>query len=157
GLRLLAGGIGFEQALFLLVIAPEFYLPLRNLGAKYHAGTEGKAAAERIFAVLDQPLTPNPSPPHAGREEKEIPQIGRIRFEDVHFAYGDRPALDGLTFTIEPRQRVALVGASGSGKSTTANLLLRFIAPTSGQILIDGMDLQAIPVEVWREQIGWVS
>ncbi|HVU13261.1 MAG TPA: thiol reductant ABC exporter subunit CydD [Phototrophicaceae bacterium] len=167
GLRLLAGGIGFEQALFLLVIAPEFYLPLRNLGAKYHAGTEGKAAAERIFAVLDvQALTPDPSPTQAGRGEKNRAQDlaplnalpdAPIRFEDVRFAYGDRLALDGLTFTIEAGQRVALVGASGSGKSTTANLLLRFSAPASGRILIDGVDLQMIPAEAWRKRIGWVS
>ncbi len=153
GLRLLAGGIGFEQALFLLVIAPEFYLPLRNLGAKYHAGTEGKAAAERIFEVLDTPI-PNTV---GARYIVPLHDKVRIHFDDVHFAYDDRPVLDRLRFTIEPGQRVALVGASGSGKSTTANLLLRFIAPTSGRILIGATDLQTISSEAWRAQIGWVS
>ncbi|MEO8392394.1 MAG: ABC transporter ATP-binding protein/permease [Chloroflexota bacterium] len=184
GVRLIEGGIGFEQALFLLVIAPEFYQPLRTLGAKFHAGTEGKAAAERIFAVLDEP----PAIAVWGGDERAI-QDGKMRivFDNVRFSYGtsdgsetgaltggqghsdrrsrtfeqavggDRTALDGLSFTMEPGQRVALVGASGSGKSTTANLLLRLIAPERGRILIDGVDLQTIPAEAWRAQIGWVS
>jgi len=151
GLRLLAGGIGFEQALFLLVIAPEFYLPLRALGAKFHAGTEGKAAAERLFAVLDMPISVE------ARHVVPLPSNLDIRFEDLHYAYGDRPALDGLSFALEAGQRVALVGASGSGKSTTAALLLRFIAPDSGRIRVGDLDLQAIPPDEWRARIGWVS
>ena len=188
GVRLIEGSLGFEQALFLLVIAPEFYQPLRTLGAKYHAGTEGKAAAERIFAVLDaQEMMVSSEDDKLTIQPLEM----RIVFDDVRFSYGSvdgsetggftggqghsdrqseattqavggkktslRRGLDGLSFTIEPGQRVALVGASGSGKSTTANLLLRLIAPESGRILIDGVDLQTIPAEVWREQIGWVS
>ena len=176
GLRLLHGGIGFEGALFLLVIAPEFYLPLRALGAKFHAGTEGKAAAERVFAVLDTPLpTAEPYSPLStnptvgwtrgvGGEVSTSPLStqwrgvgGEVAFSNVHFAYGDRPALNGLSFTLAAGQRVALVGASGSGKSTTANLLLRFISPDSGLIRVGGVDLQAVPADEWRAQLGWVS
>ncbi len=173
GVRLLNGGIGFQQALFLLVIAPEFYMPLRTLGAKFHTGTEGKAAAARIFEVLDTDvfLTPTNfqfalSPTQVGRGEHVGVQLNaptpaaleRIRFEDVHFAYEEgRAALAGLSFEIAAGQRVALVGASGSGKSSTANLLLRFIAPQSGRVMIGSTDLQTISPEIWRQQIAWVA
>jgi ATP-binding cassette subfamily C protein CydD len=154
GVRLLNGSIGFEQALFLLVIAPEFYLPLRALGAKFHNATEGKAAAERLFAVLDTPL-PGRTAIHA----LPVPTVLHIRFEAVSLAYenGKRPALNNISFEIKPGQRVALVGASGGGKTTIANLLLRFIQPDSGQITIGGTDLAHIPAEPWREKIAWVS
>jgi thiol reductant ABC exporter CydD subunit len=184
GVRLIHGGIGFHEALFLLVIAPEFYQPLRTLGTEFHAGTEGKAAAARVFAVLDaqgtlhtppasEIATPSFSPlPACVGEGKDEPSFGSsgvrggsppaqpdspITFAAVHFAYADRLALNGLTFTLKPGQRMALVGASGSGKSTAANLLLRFITPQSGRITVGGADLQSIPPDVWRSQIGWVA
>jgi ATP-binding cassette subfamily C protein CydD len=153
GLRLLNGSLHFEQALFLLVIAPEYYLPLRALGAKFHAGTESTAAAARIYAVLETPLPGRPA------ASTDIPSVINIRFEDVSFAYDDgaRPALNGVTLDILAGQRVALVGASGGGKSTVAALLLKFTVPDKGKITIDGMDLAGLDAAVWRRQIGWVS
>ncbi len=154
GVRLVNAGIAFEQALFLLIIAPEFYLPLRALGAKFHNATEGKAAAERLYDVLDTPLPVEPL-----ESPLPVPSTMHIRFEAISFAYDDgaRPVLKQLSFTIQPGQLIALVGTSGSGKTTIANLLLRFIQPSAGQITIGGSDLAHIPVEAWREQIGWVS
>jgi ATP-binding cassette subfamily C protein CydD len=154
GVRLLHGGIGFEQALFLLVIAPEFYLPLRALGAKFHNATEGKAAAECLFEVLDMPLPGRPD-----THTLPVPTVLCIRFEAVTLAYenGTRPALNNISLEIKPGQLVALVGASGGGKTTIANLLLRFVQPDSGQITIGGTDLAHIPAEPWREKIAWVS
>ncbi|MBZ0277709.1 MAG: thiol reductant ABC exporter subunit CydD [Anaerolineae bacterium] len=154
GVRLLNGGIGFEQALFLLVIAPEFYLPLRALGAKFHNATEGKAAAERLFTVLDTSPTGTPA-----ADTLPIPDGLHIRFEGVSVAYAadTHPALNGISFAIRQGQVVALVGASGSGKTTIANLLLRFVQPDSGQITVGDSDLTHIPAGQWRERIGWVS
>lgn len=154
GVRLLNGGIGFEQALFLLVIAPEFYLPLRALGAKFHNATEGKAAAERLYAVLDTPL-----PDKTNADALPVPSALHIRFEGVSLAYADdtRPALKDVSFEIEPGQRVALVGASGGGKTSIAALLLRFVQPDSGHITVDGGDLARISTGAWREHIAWVS
>src|SRR5690606_12130189 len=107
GVRLLHGGIGFEQALFLLVIAPEFYLPLRALGAKFHSATESKSAAERLFEVLDM-TAPTPLP----TETQAVPNHLHIRFDNVMAAYeqGARPALNGVSFDIKPGEHVALVG-----------------------------------------------
>ncbi|XWX03453.1 thiol reductant ABC exporter subunit CydD [Aggregatilineales bacterium SYSU G02658] len=150
GVRLLYGGLLFEHALFLLVVAPEFYMPLRTLGARFHSGTEGAAVAERLYQVLDTP------PPAAAAQP--VPDWQSIAFEGVHFAYTpDRPALSGATLTIQRGQHVALVGPSGGGKSTLAALLLRFIAPTQGQITLDGRPLEQIDVEAWRGQLAWVS
>jgi ATP-binding cassette subfamily C protein CydD len=165
GLRLLYGGITFENALFLLVIAPEFYQPLRTLGARFHAGTESAAAAAHIYAVLAaRPPALALSAPHPSLAENPPPaaddgafRAADIRFEDVFFAYeGGRPALNGLSLTIEAGQRVALVGPSGGGKSTTAALLLRFISPASGQIRVGGVNLADIPAAVWRQSVAWV-
>ncbi|MFW5690856.1 MAG: thiol reductant ABC exporter subunit CydD [Chloroflexota bacterium] len=153
GLRLLYGGIDFEPALFLLVVAPDYYLPLRQLGAQFHSGTEGAAAAKRIFAVLQatapqaglNPSAAVPAPPYD------------VRFEDVRFAYGeDRPALKGVSLTLTRGQRVALVGPSGGGKSTLAALLLRFIEPDDGVLYAGDVPLHTIDAPAWREQVAWV-
>jgi ATP-binding cassette subfamily C protein CydD len=154
GVRLLHGGIGFDQALFLLIIAPEFYLPLRALGAKFHNATEGKAAADRLFEVLDTPV-----PYQINTDPISIPTSLHIRFESVSVAYdqGTRPALKNISFEIRPGQHVALVGPTGSGKTTIANMLLGFLQPDSGRVTIDGHDLASLSVEKWREHIAWVS
>ncbi len=154
GVRLINTGISFEQALFLLVIAPEFYLPLRALGAKFHNATEGKAAAERLFDVLDD------SQQIEGSEKSiAVPQKMLIRFEDVTLTYDSAtaPTLRNVSFEIKPNQWVVIVGVSGSGKTTITNLLLRFLQPDAGRIVIDGMNLSSISIEQWREQIAWVS
>jgi len=155
GLRLVYGRIPFEQALFLLLLAPEFYLPLRLLGSHFHAGLAGVSAARRIFEVLDTPL-----PQIRSREKNYLPPdlIFQINFKDVHFAFddGDRPALTGVSFALRHGERLALVGPSGAGKSTVANLLLRFIEPDRGQIMVNGVSLGQIPVEEWRKHIALV-
>lgn len=155
GLRLLYGRMVFEDAFFVLILAPEFYLPLRMLGTRFHAGMSGVAAAARIFDVLETPL-PDCGPPAPRRAIPQPPFT--LRFQDVHYAYesGERPALNGISFMIEAGQRVALVGPSGAGKSTVAQLLLRFLAPTAGQITVNGTDLCAIAPDEWRRQVAWV-
>lgn len=155
GLRLLYGRLLFEQALFLLIIAPEFYLPLRRLGAKFHAGRDGAAAAERIYALLNTPAETAGGP--AG-----VPDFDTIEFEgvSVSFAGGERPALKEFSLAIHRGEHVALVGASGSGKSTVANLLLRFLAPDAGRIFLTDASGRSLLNEVdagqWRALIGWV-
>ncbi len=150
GVRLLYGQLQFEQAFFVLLVAPDFYLPLRLLGTRFHAGMTGIAAAERLFQILDTPATPV-ARFKSGKLTRQL--APRITFHNVAFTYpASRTALDDVSFTIEPGQRIALVGATGAGKTTIAHLLLRFIAPTRGQILCDGVPLATTP----HGQIAWV-
>lgn len=157
GLRLLYDRMVFEQAFFVLILAPEFYMPLRLLGTRFHAGMSGTAAARRIFEVLDTPLLATRS----GPSKQGLPPDLRcaVRFDDVHFAYsgGQRPALNGVSFAIAPGQKVALVGPSGAGKSTIAQLLLRFIDPDRGSITVDGFPLADFDAGAWRTRVAWVS
>lgn len=157
GLRLLYGTLQFEQALFVLVLAPDFYLPLRLLGTRFHAGMAGVAAAGRIFEILET-TDGRPQTTDDGRLIAVCGPWSAVRFSDVHFAYddGQRSALNGVSFEIRVGQRVALIGATGAGKSTVASLLLRFIEPQRGEIVIDDAPLRDISLQVWREQIAWV-
>jgi ATP-binding cassette subfamily C protein CydD len=169
GLRLLYGGLSFQQGFFVLLLAPEFYLPLRMLGARFHAGMQGVAAAQRIFEVLETPvpdgvdgLSEEPAAVPTGEVRREAislpPARFDLRFSDVHYAYddGQRPALNGLSFDLPHGESVALVGPSGAGKSTVAYLLLRFIEPDQGTITVGGRPLHAMPAAAWREQVAWV-
>jgi ATP-binding cassette subfamily C protein CydD len=156
GLRLLYGHLSFEQGFFVLLLAPEFYLPLRMLGTRFHAGMAGVAAAQRIFEVLEVPA-PLPS---ASRKvaRADLPARFDIRFSSIHYAYEDglRPALRGLSFQIDHGEKVALVGPSGAGKSTVAYLLLRFLEPDRGTIAVSGLPLADLAPSLWREQVAWV-
>jgi ATP-binding cassette subfamily C protein CydD len=156
GLRLLYSRMAFDEAFFILILAPEFYLPLRMLGTRFHAGMSGASAARRIFEVLET-LPPECGPAIVGAGWKTRPgHQPAIRFDDVHYAYGDRPALSGISFTIQPGHKTALVGPSGAGKSTVVQLLLRFIAPAAGEIRIGDSDLCDLHPDAWRRQIAWV-
>ena len=157
GLRLLYGKIGFEQAFFILLIAPEFYLPLRTLGLRFHAGLSGMTAAKQIFEILD---VPEPSVFAAVDEPKrtEEPKSVLVEFKNVTYAYPLRslPAVNDIQFSLWRGKLTALAGASGAGKSTLASLLLRFITAQSGTIEFEGQPLFSIPLSEWRKQTAWV-
>jgi ATP-binding cassette subfamily C protein CydD len=145
--------IGFFTGFFVLLLAPEFYSPLRNLGTHYHGRMEAVAAAERLIAILDTPLPAVPAHPKALSHDGPP----GIVFDDVHFSYEPgRPALAGLSLRIEPGERVALVGPSGAGKTTIASLLLGFARPDRGRILVDGVDLNTLDLHDWRRRLAWL-
>lgn len=154
GVRLLSDNISFFSAFFVLLLVPEFYRPLRDLGADRHAAMEGKSAAERIFAILDEPL-PVRLPEHPANLS-----AGSVAIElsGVCFRYpeAEQPAVADVSLRLEPGTRTALVGASGSGKSTIVNLLLRFLDPSEGQISANGIPLSELSLDLWREQVALV-
>jgi len=153
GFRLLYARMEFREAFFLLILAPEFYMPLRMLGARFHAGMSGTTAAKRIFQILDIPITR--SDDFSRQSATEVATtLESIKFENVSFTYPDEttPALENVNLQINAGQNIALVGASGAGKSTLVNLLLGFIHPTSGQIITHPSSREAI----LYPSISWV-
>jgi ATP-binding cassette, subfamily C, bacterial CydCD len=135
GFRLLYSRMEFLQAFFILVLAPEFYLPLRMLGARFHAGMSGTTAAKRIYEILDTPL-PVKSELESTDSPLQSEGVSSIVFKDVTYTYPNEttPALENINLTIQAGQQIALVGKTGAGKSTLASLLLGFIQPSTGQL-----------------------
>lgn len=157
GLRLLYGHMLFQPAFFVLILAPEFYLPLRLLGQRFHAGATGAAGARRIAAVLDlKPVAHGEISQSVGHPPGE--KISRIQITGVKFAYPERSetALENLDLVLRAGEITALVGESGTGKSTLVQLLLGFLRLQEGRILIDGRDLAALDPVVWRQRVAWV-
>ena len=156
GMRLWAGVISFEPAFLVLLLAPEFYRPLRELGTHRHAGMEGKAAAERIFEILDTPVPVSPGEP--GAAARPTGRLLSIEFNGVSYTYpgSTRPALSGVNLTLPAGTCTAIVGRSGAGKSTLVNLVMRFVDPESGQIVANGLSITNLSVETWRENLALV-
>ncbi|MFD7685843.1 thiol reductant ABC exporter subunit CydD [Streptomyces sp. NPDC059781] len=149
GMRLVYGELDLYTGLIVLILAPEAYLPLRQVGAQYHAAAEGLGAAEDIFSVLE---TPVPAPGTAA-----VP-TGALAFEDVTVRHPGRStdAVTGVSFTVAPGETVALVGPSGAGKSTLLNVLLGFVRPTGGRVRIGGADLAGLDLAEWHGRVAWV-
>jgi ATP-binding cassette, subfamily C, bacterial CydD len=153
GFRLYWGEMDFMHGLFVLLLAPEFYLPLRNMGAQYHARMEAIGAAERIVEILDTPVA------EASGKVTSVAELRQtdIRFEAVSFRYPDgRQAVQDIDLVIRPGETLALVGASGAGKTTLINLLMGFLQPQGGRIRVGCVPLQDIAPEAWRGQLAWL-
>jgi ATP-binding cassette subfamily C protein CydD len=143
----------FLPGFFVLLLAPEFYRPLRNMGSSYHARMEAIGAAEQIVRLL---ATEAPTPAAPKAETAPEPAL-TIRFEQVDFAYQPgEPILTGIDFTLAPGERLALVGPSGAGKTTISQLLLGFLVPSRGAIRIGGTDLRDLPPAAWLARIAWL-
>lgn len=152
GFRLLWGNVDFDNAYLVLLLAPEFYLPLRRMGAHYHARMEAIGAAEKIAALLSEERHY-----HTGTK-RPAPRAPRITFNHVCFSYQDGiPVLDDVSFTIESGEKWAIIGPTGCGKSTILGLLLGFLTPQSGSIHINDVPLNEIALQEWWKTIGWVA
>ncbi|MGW6400139.1 thiol reductant ABC exporter subunit CydD [Streptomyces sp. NPDC055134] len=150
GMRLVHGDMDLYVGLVILVLAPEAYLPLRQVGAQYHAAAEGLAAAEEIFAVLETPVPPS----GAGA----VPAATGIAFDGVTVRYPGRStdAVSEADFEVAPGETVALVGPSGVGKSTLLSAALGFVRPDAGRVLVGGADLAGLDREAWHARVAWV-
>ncbi|MGA5794776.1 thiol reductant ABC exporter subunit CydD [Streptomyces cellulosae] len=149
GMRLVHGDLDLYTGLLILILAPEAYLPLRQVGTQYHAAAEGLGAAEEIFTVLETPV------PAAGKGA--VPQ-GALAFENVTVRYPGRAAdaVTEVSFTVTPGETVALVGPSGSGKSTLLSTALGFVRPDAGRVTVGGADLAGLDLAEWRRRVAWV-
>lgn len=158
GLRLAAGELSLEVGLFALILAPEAYLPLRRLGAEFHASEEGVTAAAAAFALIDaRPL------PALGQAPAPVP-LGELRVEGVSVDQPGRGILAPAeaSFSIRPGEMVALTGPSGAGKSTLLEVILGTLVPTAGRVIVTGRDGVAHDVsdldrDAWRSQVAWVA
>jgi ATP-binding cassette, subfamily C, bacterial CydD len=156
GLRLLAGQMDLGTGLLVLLLAPEAYLPVRALGARFHAGVEGVAVAERCFELLDTAAERRSETAPGGGAP--IPERATLRLDRVAVRHPgrDEPALESLSLSVAPGERLALVGPSGAGKSTVLLLLLGLVRPTVGRVLAGHVDLDDLDLEAWRRRIAWV-
>ncbi|WP_338495098.1 thiol reductant ABC exporter subunit CydD [Streptomyces sp. SJL17-4] len=151
GMRLVHGELDLYTGLVILILAPEAYLPLRQVGAQFHAAAEGLAAAEEIFDVLEEPVRDGGANP--------APDSVRLELEGVTVRHSGRtePSLDALSLTVEPGETVALVGPSGAGKSTLLDVVLGFAVPEEGgSVRVGGEPLASLDPEAWRSRIAWV-
>ena len=169
GLRLLAGHLGYQTALLVLLLTPEAYLPLRAVGLHFHSSMEGAAAAGRVCDIIETaPASPGSAESGVrgarGAGGPATPDLQcDLRYDDiildaVSLAYPgrDRPALAEVSLRIRPGDRVAIMGPNGAGKSSLLSLLLRFTEPTGGRITAGGVDVARVDLDNWRRQVTWV-
>jgi thiol reductant ABC exporter CydD subunit len=153
GLRLMGGHLGLRTALMVLVLAPEAYLPLRQLGANYHASAEGVAAARQVFDVLEMPR-----PAHGHGSDVPDPAVSSIEIDGLRVQYPGRtrPALDGISIAVAPGEVLAITGPSGCGKSTLLAVMLGFLSAHAGSVRVGDVDLAELDPEAWRTQVSWM-
>ena len=155
GVRVISGNMPFEVAFLVLLLTPEFYKPLRELGVHRHAGMEGSAAADRIFEILSTSgasATGFRDPWNRLRTKypsSSPASVTRIR-------ESEEAALSDLSLALPAGTRTALVGRSGAGKSTLVNLLMRFVDPDAGTIRANGVEITDLPAESWRKNLALV-
>ncbi|WP_206796394.1 thiol reductant ABC exporter subunit CydD [Amycolatopsis sp. MtRt-6] len=150
GLRLLAGELDLQTALVVLILAPEVYLPLRAVGARFHDSAEGLAAAEEIIALAD--TLSDDTGTHT------VPDLTRValRCEDVTVEGRSGPILDRFSFQVPAGEIVGVTGPSGAGKSTLLDILLGWRRPDRGRVLLGDVDLAGIGRATWHRHLAWV-
>ena len=155
--------LSFQSGLFILLLAPEFFAPLRGYAAAYHERAAGLAAEQKLSELYrdigqQAGLQDNsPAPVQTAGTVAKVECAPSIEFAKVGLTLGARPILSDLTFLIEPREHVLLTGPSGAGKTTILDCLLGLHRPQTGSILIDGRNLDTFELESWRHSIAWIG
>jgi ATP-binding cassette, subfamily C, bacterial CydD len=154
GIRLIEGMMVFQTGLFVLLLAPEFYLPFRTLGLHHHAGMEGSAAASDIFNITGKIIRNDTNRNKPFISGKEI----SIVCENIHYTYPEtrQHVLKGLQCHIQPGTLTAVVGPTGTGKTTFAHLLLGYLQPDSGRFLINNMPMNEMDMDQWQQNVAYV-
>ena len=153
GVSLVYGEVEFLPAFFILLLAPDFYAPLRQLGAAFHTGLSGKVS---LIAVQEY-LTSSTEVVRTGQETLKRP-IQTLEFRDVAYEYEENHVgLETFTGVLKRGCSYMLVGESGAGKTTISNVLMQLLTPTTGQVTVDGYDLQTLDSQWYHEQIAYLS
>ncbi len=149
----LAAGVGFGTLVAFIEYMNKFFIPVRDFSTKYAVMQSAITAAERVFAILAmEPVISSPAEPASAPEPR-----GEIEFDRVSFSYVEgEPVIRDLSFKLRPGEHVAIVGATGSGKTTVTKLIGRFYDVDSGRILIDGVDVRSWPLDTLRRRLGVV-
>ncbi|WP_233116770.1 ABC transporter ATP-binding protein/permease [Aggregatibacter actinomycetemcomitans] len=147
------GNLSIFGVVLFILLASEFFIPLRLLGSFFHVAMNGKAASEKIFTLLDTPVEENKS-----AVDFPVKNEVTVQINDLHFAYSEeKPAINGLTLSIQPKQLTVFVGKSGCGKSTLVSLLMGFYQAQQGEILFNGIDIKQINRHSLYRHISLVS
>ncbi|WP_233118771.1 ABC transporter ATP-binding protein/permease [Aggregatibacter actinomycetemcomitans] len=147
------GNLSIFGVVLFILLASEFFIPLRLLGSFFHVAMNGKAASEKIFMLLDTPVEENKS-----AVDFPVKNEVTVQINDLHFAYSEeKPAINGLTLSIQPKQLTVFVGKSGCGKSTLVSLLMGFYQAQQGEILFNGIDIKQINRHSLYRHISLVS
>ncbi|WP_233118529.1 ABC transporter ATP-binding protein/permease [Aggregatibacter actinomycetemcomitans] len=147
------GNLSIFGVVLFILLASEFFIPLRLLGSFFHVAMNGKAASEKIFTLLDTPVEENKS-----AVDFPVKNEVTVQINDLHFAYSEeKPAINGLTLSIQPKQLTVFVGKSGCGKSTLVSLLMGFYQAQQGKILFNGIDIKQINRHSLYRHISLVS
>lgn len=151
GFRLAFGHVPFETALFVLILAPEAFLPVRQVGVHFHDSADGVAAADAAFEIIDAEAPQG--------TDRQPPPAGELELCEVSYTYPGAllPALTDLSLRVAPSEVVALSGASGGGKSTALSLVLGFFSPEVGSVRVGGCDLSELDLRAWRQQVAYVA
>ncbi|MCX6828720.1 MAG: ABC transporter ATP-binding protein [candidate division Zixibacteria bacterium] len=153
GFQIAAGALTFGELVAFIQLVQRFYNPIRDLSEKYNILQASMASSERIFKLLD--TKPEIISPTDGSRPVDI--RGKIEFDRVTFAYdGGDNVLKDVSFTVSPGEKVAIVGATGAGKTSLISLLFRFYDYQQGAIRMDGVEIKEMPVEMLRRQLGLV-
>lgn len=155
GLRLIGNEISFVSALTILILAPEYFLPVQQLGADYHATLNGKEAGKELEAILNQQDVTSGSvlPASYAWTDQSTLQLKTVRVQHEENAV---PALTDLSVQVNGFRKIGIVGASGAGKSTLIHVLAGFQRPTAGQIEVDGYALRSLTDENWHKEITYL-